>query len=451
MSLRHRIASFARRPVVRHAGLLTGSTVVAQLIALAATPLLTRLYSPAHFGLLGLLMNLATIGGAVAAFCYEQAILQPRSERMARSLFALSMQLSVVGSAIAIFAVIGLALWRPELFGQRLDAWFYVFGFLGVLTTLHMNTISHVLSRKALFRPIAIGKINQTLLPVGGQLLWGAVRNSDAGLLGGRTVGLLVASLLVQRSLPVGYRMRDVLRTPPRLLWRVAGRYRDYVLHVPRAILVRGATTAPAILVMAYYGPVIGGYFYFAQRVVERPGMLLSDALIRLPFRRFSEIVARREPLMRATLRYSLACSVPVVIGCLALALLAGPAVPVLFGSDWAPAADYAVILGTWAAVRLSTLPMTTATTVLRIQAASLTLDAAFFGFRVGAIPFIASQGHPALLAVTVYCVLSVAYHIAAFALGFWAVLRHDRNLRRSKVPPRSLDPGVSGGREAPP
>lgn len=429
MSLLAKLKRLGQRDVVRHAGLLTGGTMLAQVITLAATPLLTRLYGPEQFGLLGLLMNIATMGGSVGALCYEFAILQPRSERMAKAVFALTLWLSGLGSLLAMLIVAGFEVWRPGVFGRRLDVWFYLFCFVGVLTTVHLNAFGYALSRKSLFRPVAVSKINQSLLPVTGQLGFGFLRNVDLGLMAGRTLGLIGTNLWLQRSLPVGYRVRDAVRADWRAVWTAAKRYKDYILHVPRQLLMRGATTAPPILLVAFFGPVAGGFFFFAQRIVERPGMMLGDALTRLPLKQFSDVAAKRRPLLRPTLLYSLVCGVPVMAGCVVLALIARPVVPVLFGREWTPAADYAIILGLWAAVRLSTLPMATVITVLRVQKASLVLDSVFF-LRILAIPWAAMNDRSALWAVAAYCAISVIYHAAVFALGLWAVVRHDRGLK---------------------
>ncbi len=163
--------------------------------------------------------------------------------------------------------------WRPGILGRPLDPWFYVFCYLGVLTAVQLNALSFAQSRRNLFRPMAVSKLNQTLLPTGVQIAWGLIRNHDIGLMAGRTIGLVATNLWMQRSQPPGYRMRDAFAVRWRDLYVVARRYKDYLFHVPRQLLMRLATTVPPILLMASYGPVAGGLFFFAQRLVERPGI----------------------------------------------------------------------------------------------------------------------------------------------------------------------------------
>src|SRR5262249_50750005 len=147
------------------------------------------------------------------------------------------------------------------------------------------------------------------------------------------------------------------------------------------------------------YGPVVAGLYFFGARLVERPGMLLGDALSRVPMKQFAERCKRGAPLTRAALLYTLAVGLPVVLSVGLLALLAHPLFHFAFGKRWFPAADYTVILAVWAPIRLASLPMATLTTVVRVQRISFYVDAAFSA-RVLVIPFLAARGADALATV---------------------------------------------------
>ena len=56
--------------------LVTGTTV-SQIIPIAISPILTRIYTPEDFGILALFMSLSMLFGSVASARYEQAIILP--------------------------------------------------------------------------------------------------------------------------------------------------------------------------------------------------------------------------------------------------------------------------------------------------------------------------------------------------------------------------------------
>jgi PST family polysaccharide transporter len=256
------------------------------------------------------------------------------------------------------------------------------------------------------------------------------------GLLLGRVLGLWASQIWVMRGQPGGFRIRDLPRTRLREMVVVSRTYRDFLLQVPRQLLVRGATMLPAALLLGAYGPTVAGLYFFAQRLVERPGMLLGDALGRVPLKQFALRVQQRKRLTRAALLYTAAVGAPVVAGVVMLALAAHPLFRLLFGARWEPAADYASVLAFWAAVRLVSLPLATLTTVLRVQKFSLMVDA-LFAARVLVIPLLAARHADALTAVAAFCGLSIVYHLVIIAIGLFAAIRYDRAL----IPVQSARP----------
>lgn len=418
----------SQRPEARHVGILTSGTIVAQIILLGTAPLLARLYTPAQFGVLAALLTISTIGGSIGGLCYEVAIILPRSRRVAEALYSLSLWLSVMTATLVVGFVLGLQSLMPSVLGMPLDSTFYLLCFASTVLTTQFNILGYAHSRATQYRAIAISKINQTLLPTAFQVVFGALGWHALGLLLGRALGMLGTVGGLVRGLPRGFRLDDVPKRRFTDLMAAARRYRDFLLQVPRQLLVRGATTLPSVLLLAAYGPVPAGLYFFAARLVERPGMLLGDALSRVPMKQFAERRKNAKRLTRASLLYTAAVGIPVILGVLLLVATAHPLFRIGFGKQWEPAADYAVVLGGWAAIRLASLPMATLTTVLRVQKLSFYIDAAF-ACRVFAIPLMAGQGYGALSAIATFCLLSVLYHLAIFATGLRAALRYDNDL----------------------
>jgi O-antigen/teichoic acid export membrane protein len=423
-----RILKLSRRPEARHVGILTFGSMAAQLALIATSPLLSRLFSPAAFGVFSLMLTISTVGGAVGGLCYEVAVILPRSRRMARALYSLAFWLSFVTPLATIGIVVLVQYIFPHVLGRPLPADFYYYCLAGTALTTQVNILSYAHSRAAQYTAVSVSKFTQTILPAIAQIALAFMGMGGEGLLLGRVLGLMGSTAWLTRKLPEGFRLYDAVRVPASSLL-VAGRtYRDFLLQVPRQLLVRSATMLPAALLLGSYGPTIAGLYFFAARLIERPGMLLGDSLTRVPMRQFAYRVQQRKPLLRASLLYSAAVGTPVILGVILLALAAHPLFRIIFGHRWEPAADYSVVLAWWAATRLASLPMATLTTVLRVQKMSFYIDALFFG-RVIVIPVLAAHHASALTAVSAFCGLSIIYHLTIVAIGIWAALRYDRGL----------------------
>jgi O-antigen/teichoic acid export membrane protein len=433
---------YTARPELRQATVLASGSVIAQVLTVATTPILARIYGPSEYGALASLLSISTIGGSIGSLCYETAILLPRGQRTATALFALSLWLSWITAALVTSAVWAIAYAVPSQLDVAPDGTFLISCYLCTVFTTLFNTLGYAHARASQFKPIAVSKINQSWATSVFQIALGLTVLHPIGLVIGRVAGLAATVGWLARDLPRGFRTRDVLQAPSKGFVVAARSYRDFVLNVPRQLLVRGATSLPAVLILASYGPAAAGLFFFGVRLVERPGALLGDALSRVPMRQFAERRMKGQRLARAALLYTAALAVPILLAMALLVLTARPLFALAFGEQWVSAADYSVILAVWASVRLISLPMSTLIAVLRVQAVSLAIDSVFFT-RIFVIPIMAAHGAGPLAAVTAFCTISIVYHAILFALGLGAALRHDRTLAPSSALPAEVSSHV--------
>ncbi|HEY4077814.1 MAG TPA: oligosaccharide flippase family protein [Rhizomicrobium sp.] len=423
-----KLRRLSQRPEARHVGILTSGSIVAQVALVATSPLLSRLFSPASFGVFALMLTISTIGGAIGGLCYEIAVILPRSRRAAVSLYQLAFVLSVLTPCITVGLIALVQHIFPHLLGRTLPGDFYFYCLAGTALTTQINVLCYAHSRVGHYTPIAVNKLTQTLLPAVAQIGLAFMGMAGEGLMLGRVLGLLGSELWLTRKLPPGYRLRDLRRARVVNMVAAGRTYKDFLVQVPRQLLVRGATMLPAALLLGSYGPTAAGLYFFAQRLIERPGMLLGDSLTRVPMKQFALRVQKGKRLTRAALIYTAAVGGPVILGVGVLALTAHPIFRIIFGARWEPAASYAVVLAGWAAIRLASLPMATLTTVLRVQKMSFWVDA-LASARVVVIPILAAHHASALTAVAAFCGLSVVYHLAIVALGLVVAMRYDRAL----------------------
>ncbi len=94
--------------------LLTG-TAAAQIITILTAPFISRLYDPTAFGTLAVFVSLISIVGVIVCLRYEQAILLPEKDEEASNIFALSLFITFVISAISLFIVLLGHNWLPQL------------------------------------------------------------------------------------------------------------------------------------------------------------------------------------------------------------------------------------------------------------------------------------------------------------------------------------------------
>jgi O-antigen/teichoic acid export membrane protein len=92
-----KIHHFSKRPFIRNVATVAGGTVASHAILIAFSPLITRLYGAAAYGILGVFMFIVVVMGAIAAMTYPVAIVLPKSDAEAAGLARLSIWAFVSG------------------------------------------------------------------------------------------------------------------------------------------------------------------------------------------------------------------------------------------------------------------------------------------------------------------------------------------------------------------
>jgi len=99
------------------------------------------------------------------------------------------------------------------------------------------------------------------------------------------------------------------------------------------------------LLIGVFLGPVSLGYYAVAYRILDTSQILLVAAARRLVFPSFSRLQHNVERMRRAYARMSRASGALTLPGYVGLALVAGEAIPVLFGEQWRPSVPVAQLL----------------------------------------------------------------------------------------------------------
>src|SRR5699024_8578620 len=94
------------RPFVRSVFVMASGTAAAQFLAMAASPIITRLYGPEAYGLMGVFQSTIQIIIPLAALTYPVAIVLPRRNQDAKGIMRLSLYLASVLSVISLITLL---------------------------------------------------------------------------------------------------------------------------------------------------------------------------------------------------------------------------------------------------------------------------------------------------------------------------------------------------------
>lgn len=351
ISLNDRIARrvLAMQTKLGHGRLTRGVATIAlghiggYALMLLATPILTRLYSPAQFGVLATYGSMMSLLGVAICLRYEAAIPLPKSSRGAARLA----QLALLSGLLLFFpAILGvgfvldwfgpgsrLAVLRPYLVPLALNL--VAYGLFQVLTLWA--------TRDAQFRQLAKLRFTLIVSMVTAQFVFAFLFRSWNGLILGQLAGYSMTCLITLVWLGK--------RNLPKFSWRglrvAALSYRRFPqFGVASETLNISQTTVPPLLLASLYGTTCAGWFMLAWRIVGAPLTLLVVPVGRVYLSEASRIgnqapVELRHFFLR-TLRKSALVGTPVIA---LLAVSARVLFPWALGQQWTQAGVYCQVL----------------------------------------------------------------------------------------------------------
>jgi O-antigen/teichoic acid export membrane protein len=410
---------------VRGAITIASGVGVAQIIVIASSPFLTRLFDPAEFGTYSVGLAILAIMAVLACLSYENAIPLPRRDRGAADILALCIlttALVTVGFGLTFVLVgpaIADALDVPELQGlvPLLVA--------GVFAAGLVNSFIAWAVRIKSYGEIAANRITERVVTVAVQLSLGWLGWGAAGLLTGVVAGSLLAAL---RLAIVVWRGHSVaLRGVTRLgIARAARRYRRFaLLTTPADLLNTVGREAPLFLIVLLFGAAVGGQYALAFRVMALPLTLLARA-IGQPYYAEAARISRRDPTslqrlyVRTTKTLAMVTIVPILLGAVLSPFLFG----FIFGPEWEQAGLFAAILAPMCYLQIVTQPTRGTLGVLERQDLHLAREVARAAFVGGAVIVAWALGLAPVGAVAAISVAGILTYVL-YGVTTWRAVAH--------------------------
>ena len=360
----------------RGVAVLVGGTTASQAILALTAPLLTRLYGPADFGILGVYSGTVALLGVLVGLRYMVVIPLPGEEIEAVNVVGLSLALGAAMSGA--LGIIGIVLRYPFAHFMHVPElapymWLLPLSLMGncLYQTLYLWAI-----REQGFSVIARTRVSQSLGRVGIQLLLGIARIAPLGLLLGDLVGGAAGSGTFARL--ISKKRPGIWRS---ISWegmkRVGRRYSHFAWFGTPAALLNVASLQGVPLLVAYsFGATVAGWYALTLRVLALPMSLLGAAVGDTYFGIGPELARTDPAALRSLFRRTAVRLLLVGIGPTIVLMVAGPVLfSFIFGAKWVTAGVYARYLAPALLAQLVSSPLSDTTTILERQDLQLLMD----------------------------------------------------------------------------
>jgi O-antigen/teichoic acid export membrane protein len=336
--------------VLKRAGGLGLGTALGQGIILIGTPWLVRLYGPASFGALALLITATNIAIATGCARFDLAI-PSADEEDVTALARLCILIAVgVAAVTASAAFAALRLLDPGGALREILAQPHLLA-LCVFFAAAFQASSSLLLRKGNVRMMALLRGLQGALFLG-LALWPRI-----GLLWAQTLSYAPACVLLTAALLA--RDGKARTAIPRGVAAVAAKYRSIaLLGLPGAILDVIGYSLCIWIVTSAYGAAGSGELSQVQRIVGAPLMLASISLGQILLRASAETQDDRPALRRLILHLLGLLAAGAAAALVIIAAIGEPVLGWLLGSKWDVGATFIVSLSAAVFVRAAVSPL---------------------------------------------------------------------------------------------
>lgn len=362
---------------VRNVAIVATGTAGAQAITMAFSPIITRLYGPEAFGVLGTFTSILAVLAPLAALSYPIAIVLPKRDEDAVALARLSIGIAFRMSLLTALVLLLFKTSIIEAFNLQAVESFILLLPLAMLFSAFMAVVGQLAIRERLYKVRAKAAVIQSI--------WLNFTKSFLGLWMPTAIVLVLVSAVssaVQASLIITMmdkgriqKFKKIMRSEEKAFRRkrLALLHKDFALYrTPQEIVKSASQSIPVILLAIFLGPAAAGFYTLANTVIYLPTALIGQSLSTVFYPRFNESVINKEFPCELLVKSTCALAAIGLLPYIFVAIFGPLLFKIVFGEGWQMAGMYAQWLAILGYSVLVSQPSFAAIPVLKLQGINL-------------------------------------------------------------------------------
>ncbi len=317
--------------------LMTGSAM-SQIILIAFSPILTRLYSPEEFGVLAVYMGIVSLVGSVSSGRYDFAILNPRKYFEALSLLVLSLGLVTIVTLISLLTILFFFDDIVELMHIKEYTFIIYFIPISIFITAVFQIFIYWNNRNKNFKLTSYGNISKSIFVSSLQTL---AYKLSYGLILGQLIGNLISALIMAKTF-IFKDSKNVQKIGLSHIKNVAVKYKNFPMYnLPHSFLTSLRISGVIVLISLFFGNTIVGLYSLALRALVTPVSVISKSVGDVFYQKIASLHSKGESIYNITIKTiktQFMLSLPMFI---IIYLIAPKLFSFVFGKEWIVAGNY--------------------------------------------------------------------------------------------------------------
>jgi len=372
---------------LRNVAVVAGGTAGAQALLMLFTPLITRLYGPEAYGVLGVFMALTSIVVPVGALTYPIAIVLQRDDEDARSIAQLSVLISLVVSVVVgIVLVFADDYILPLVGGNNASKDYLLLVPVAVFFGAVLQVYDQSVIRKKQFKLTARANILQTLLLNSMTVGIGLYKPLTVILIVMATLKNFVYSALLGIGVyrAGGQKVNNMLKVDILRIKALARQHYDFPLYrAPQVFINAISQSLPVLMLSLFFGPAAAGFYALGKAVLGLPTQLIGKSVADVFYPRFVEAKNNSQDLTKLLLKATAGLGFVGLVP-FGVVVISGPWLfGFVFGDGWSVAGKYAQWLSLMSYFLFVARPYVIVIPVLQMQGEFLIFELFSIALRV--------------------------------------------------------------------
>lgn len=334
------IRSLLRNRSLKDVLLLTSGTLLSQALPILFFPILSRIYTPSDYGILGLFMSLSMLLMVVSNLQLNYAVLTPKDESDALRVFFVGFAIVVFFSILTLFGVVLLGGFVCSLLDSpSLEVWLYLLPLTVFFSGANVQ-LSAWFNRCGQFKTISTSRVVTSVVTIFFSLALSFMMVGPGGLVVSYFLGTLSSFTVLAFFFTRNYPVRSIATSDVKAVLR---EYRNFPLYtLPTEVISNFAQQLPLYIFSMYSGTQSVGWFSRSRQMLALPINYISAAVSEVYRQRASDAFrnnpAQLRPLFLKTLAYLFLSS---LVPFLLIALFSPTLFAFFFGENWRQAGVY--------------------------------------------------------------------------------------------------------------
>lgn len=352
------LAYLQRSEFTKNIFILASGSSIAQLIPLLAEPVLSRLFTPAEFGIFEVYIAIVMMLGVIATARYEMAIILPRTENKAINVMLLSLLIVLAFSAI-LFVILFFAsdFFLKLIPAEGFEKYLYYIPLGILLFGINRSFLLWLLRQKEM-KTMSFSRISESGGKAGSSILFGIWNYASIGLIWGHLVGLFLSAMVLITRFTMKDR-KKIRFISGKVMVAQSKKYSEFPLvNVPIALSEMLQVSGIIFVFSFFFDNSSIGEFSKALRILLIPLNLIGTSISQVFYQKASKDYSNGEDISK-NLKTIVINLLKWSVLPLGLFLVISPWLfGFVLGSVWVEAGEYARILCIWIFFKFITSPI---------------------------------------------------------------------------------------------